>query len=68
MAVQFLKKAPKTPEAETSAAQKVVGEMLAEIEKHGEVAVRDYAAKLDGRNCRHAAGDRTPYARSFYIG
>lgn len=48
MAVQFLKKASKTAETETGAAQKVVAEMLAEIEKRGEAAVRDYAAKLDG--------------------
>ncbi|MGN2393181.1 histidinol dehydrogenase [Pelomicrobium sp. G1] len=47
MAIQYLKKASKTPETETGAAQKVVGEMLAEIERSGEQAVREYARKLD---------------------
>ena len=48
MAVQFLKKASKTPETETGTAQKVVGEMLADIEQRGEAAVREFASKLDG--------------------
>ena len=43
----YLKKAAKTPETESGNAQKVVGEMLAEIEKRGEPAVRGYAQKLD---------------------
>jgi sulfopropanediol 3-dehydrogenase len=43
----YLKKATKTPETETATAQKVVTEMLAEIEKNGEAAVREYAKKLD---------------------
>ena len=43
----YLKKASKTPETETATAQKVVTEMLAEIEKNGEAAVREYAKKLD---------------------
>lgn len=47
MAIQYLKKASKTPETETGAAQKVVGKMLAEIERRGEQAVREYARKLD---------------------
>lgn len=47
MAIQYLKKASKTPETETGAAQKVVGKMLAEIERRGEQAVREYAQKLD---------------------
>jgi len=47
MTIEYLKKANKTPETETSAARKVVDEMLAEIEKHGESAVREYAGKLD---------------------
>jgi len=46
--MQHLKKAGKTPETESGAARKVVDEMLAEIEKGGEAAVRQYAAKLDG--------------------
>jgi len=44
----YLKKASKTPETETATAQKVVTEMLAEIGKNGEAAVRAYAKKLDG--------------------
>jgi sulfopropanediol 3-dehydrogenase len=47
MTIHYLKKAAKTPETETATAQKVVGEMLAEIEKRGEDAVREYAKKLD---------------------
>ncbi len=48
MATTYLKKASKTPETETATAQKVVADMLAEIEKHGEAAVRAYAKSLDG--------------------
>ena len=48
MAIQHLKQASKTPETETAAARNVVAEMLAEIERRGEPAVREYAAKLDG--------------------
>ena len=43
-----LKKASKTPEAESGNAREVVHGMLAEIEKRGEAAVREYAEKLDG--------------------
>jgi sulfopropanediol 3-dehydrogenase len=42
-----LKKASKTPETESGIARKVVGEMLAAIEKRGEAAVREYAENLD---------------------
>lgn len=48
MSARYLKKAAKTPETESSNAQKVVAEMLSEIEKRGEAAVREYAEKLDG--------------------
>ena len=47
MAQVYLKRATKTPETETGTAQKVVTEMLADIEERGEQAVRDYALKLD---------------------
>ncbi len=47
MSTIYLKKASKTPETETATAQKVVAEMLAEIGKNGEAAVRAYAKKLD---------------------
>src|SRR2546425_9278266 len=47
MPLQHLKKAAKAPEAQTDHARQVVGEMLAEIEKRGEAAVREYAQKLD---------------------
>jgi sulfopropanediol 3-dehydrogenase len=46
--MEYLKRAAKTPETETAAARAVVDEMLAEIRARGELAVRDYAAKLDG--------------------
>jgi sulfopropanediol 3-dehydrogenase len=48
MAIHHLKQASKTPESETAAARTVAAEMLAEIERRGEAAVREYAAKLDG--------------------
>src|SRR5438128_1433495 len=48
MALQYLKKAGKTPETEGGRAREVVAGMLAESEKRGEAAVREYAKKLDG--------------------
>jgi sulfopropanediol 3-dehydrogenase len=47
MATVFLKRAGKTPETETAAAQKVAADMLADIERRGEAAVREYAERLD---------------------
>jgi len=47
MTTEHLKRASKTPESETESARKVVSEMVAEIERRGEAAVRDYARKLD---------------------
>lgn len=48
MATTYLKTASKTPETETATAQQVVTDMLAEIGRQGEVAVRAYAKQLDG--------------------
>ena len=45
--IEYLKKASKTPETESGTARKVVDEMLAEIQRNGEAAVRAYAGKLD---------------------
>lgn len=47
MTIEYLKRATKTPETETGTAREVVTAMLAEIERRGEDAVRDYALKLD---------------------
>jgi sulfopropanediol 3-dehydrogenase len=47
MAIEYLKRAAKTPETEAGTAREVAEEMLAEIERRGEAAVREYAAKLD---------------------
>jgi len=47
MAIEYLKRAAKTPETETATARKVAAEMIAEIGRSGEAAVRDYARKLD---------------------
>jgi len=47
MPIQFLKKASKTPETETSKAQEVAYAMLRRIEQEGEAAVKDYAQELD---------------------
>jgi sulfopropanediol 3-dehydrogenase len=43
----YLKKASKNPATETANAQAVVNEMLGQIEARGEVAVQEYAEKLD---------------------
>ena len=47
MAIEYLKKASKTAETESAAAQKVASDMLADIELRGEAAVREYASTLD---------------------
>jgi sulfopropanediol 3-dehydrogenase len=47
MAVTYLKEARKTAETESESARQVVSKMLAEIEAHGEQAVRRYALELD---------------------
>ncbi len=47
MSIEYLKRASKTPETETATAQQVVTDMLAEIQRNGEAAVRAYAEKLD---------------------
>jgi sulfopropanediol 3-dehydrogenase len=47
VSIQYLKRATKSPESETATARAVVEEMLVEIGRGGEQAVRDYAAKLD---------------------
>src|SRR5438105_3711185 len=48
MAIRYLKRATKSPDSETGTARKVAEEMLAQIERNGERAVREYAEKLDG--------------------
>ncbi|NOV22142.1 histidinol dehydrogenase [Cupriavidus necator] len=48
MMITYLKQARKTPQTETATAQQVVTGMLAEIQAHGEAAVRQYASQLDG--------------------
>ena len=48
MAIEYLKKAAKSPASESGEARKVVDEMLATIARDGEAAVREYAKKLDG--------------------
>jgi len=47
MSVQILKAATKTPASEDSTARAVAQEILGEIERRGEAAVREYAATLD---------------------
>ena len=47
MAIAYLKRAAKSPETETATARNVAGDMLAEIARRGEEAVRDYARTLD---------------------
>jgi len=44
MSINWLKKASKTAESNTSEARRVVDEMLATIKKQGEEAVRRYAS------------------------
>ena len=52
MPLVYLKRAMKTPETESGSARQVAQDMLAKIDRGGEQAVRDYAAKLD-----HWTGD-----------
>ena len=47
MTITYLKRADKTPETETASAQRVVSEMLHQIQTQGEAAVRKYALDLD---------------------
>jgi len=47
VSIQHLKRAAKSPETETATARAVAEQMLAEIARKGEQAVRDYSAKLD---------------------
>jgi sulfopropanediol 3-dehydrogenase len=44
----YLKQAADTTVVDTAEARRVVAEMLGEIERRGEAAVREYAQKLDG--------------------
>ena len=47
MSIEYLKRAAKTPRSESDAALQVAADILADIERRGEAAVREYAAKLD---------------------
>src|SRR5215831_13845721 len=47
MAIEYLKRAARSPDTETGSARAVVEEMLAAIEGGREKAVREYARKLD---------------------
>jgi sulfopropanediol 3-dehydrogenase len=47
MAIEYLKKAEKTPETESGNASAVAARMLADIAARGEPAVREYAKDLD---------------------
>jgi sulfopropanediol 3-dehydrogenase len=47
MTTEYLKRASKTPESETESARTVASEIVADIERRGEAAVREYAHKLD---------------------
>ena len=47
MAIEFLKKAAKTPSTDTADTAKIVAEILAEIEAGGEATTRAYAEKFD---------------------
>lgn len=68
MAITYLKAAVPRPAAENNDIRDIVAIMLANIERDGEAAVRDYAQKLDGwtgdivlsREARRAACARIP--------
>ena len=47
MSIEYLKRAAKTPRSDTDAARQVAADMLADIKRRGETAVREYAEKLD---------------------
>jgi sulfopropanediol 3-dehydrogenase len=48
MAIEYLKRASRTPETESTHAREIASAMLTDIEARGEAAVREYAACLDG--------------------
>ena len=50
MAIEYLKKASKTPATGEDETRKIVADMLQEIETDGEEAAKRYGAKLDGWN------------------
>ncbi len=68
MAITYLKSADPRPEVENKDIRDIVAIMLANIERNGEAAVRDYAEKLDGwtgeialsHDARKAACERVP--------
>ncbi|MEQ8895661.1 MAG: histidinol dehydrogenase [Roseovarius sp.] len=68
MPITYLKKADPRPAVESTDIRDIVAIMLANIEREGEAAVRDYAKKLDGwtgdivltEAARHAACARVP--------
>ncbi len=68
MAITYLKTAVSRPLAENNDVRDIVAAMLANIEREGEAAVRDYAQNLDGWSgdivlcdeARRAACDRVP--------
>ena len=45
MAIEYLKKASRTPETESAAARQVAEAMLSGIAKHGEAAVRERSTR-----------------------
>ena len=47
MAIEYLKRAEKTPETESAHAREVASAMLADIEARGEAAVRDLSSRFD---------------------
>lgn len=47
MAIQYLKRATKTPSTETDTARKIAEKMISEIGARGETAVLEYASSLD---------------------
>jgi hypothetical protein len=59
VSIQYLKRAAKSPESETATARAVVEQMLAEIARNGEAAVRDLlitrcqGGARSGRTWRH---------------
>ena len=63
MAIEYLKKAAKTPETETGDAREVAAEMLADIEARGEAAVRDYAREARPLDRRRSSSRRDEIER-----
>jgi sulfopropanediol 3-dehydrogenase len=67
MAIEYLKKAPRTPATGEDDTRRIVSEMLAELEKGGEERARQYGVELDGYSGEIRVGRKTVEAAARRI-